>query len=53
MRNNGVWSEIRFPTEDVIGEADKFYLGGSEYEIDLGTYNSLVDQGYGAYVRTE
>jgi hypothetical protein len=53
MRNNGVWSETTFPTEDVIKAADKFYLGGSEYNIDVNTYNSLVAQGYGAYVRTE
>jgi hypothetical protein len=53
MRNNGVWSEIRFPTEDIIKAADKFYVGGSEYEITQPTYQSLIDQGYGAYVREE
>ena len=53
MRNNGVWSEIRFPTEDIIKAADKFYVGGSEYEISQPTYQSLIDQGYGAYVREE
>jgi hypothetical protein len=53
MRNNGVWSEIRFPTEDIIKAADKFYVGGSEYEISQPTYQSLIDQGYGQYVREE
>jgi hypothetical protein len=53
MRNNGVWSEIRFPTEDIIAAADKFYVGGSEYDISESTYQSLIDQGYGAYVREE
>jgi hypothetical protein len=53
MRNNGVWSEIRFPTEDIIKEADKFYLGGSDYEISESSYQSLIDQGFGEYVRAE
>jgi hypothetical protein len=53
MRNNGVWSEIRFPTEDIIREADKFYLGGSDYEISESSYQSLIDQGFGEYVRAE
>ena len=53
MRNNCVWSEIRFPTEDIIKAADKFYVGGSEYEISQPTYQSLIDQGYGQYVREE
>jgi hypothetical protein len=53
MRNNGIWSEIRFPTEDIIKAADKFYVGGSEYEISQPTYQSLIDQGYGQYVREE
>jgi hypothetical protein len=53
VRNNGIWSQTAFPTEDVIREADKFFLGGSTYEIDLATYNSLVAQGFGANVRAE
>ena len=53
VRNNGIWSQTAFPTEDVIREADKFFLGGSTYEIDLDTYNSLVSQGFGANVRAE
>ena len=53
MRNNGVWSETRFPTENVIAEADHFYLGGSEYEIKQDIYQSLIDQGFGEYVRAE
>lgn len=53
MRNNGVWSTTTFPTEDVIAAADIFYLGGREYVIDLATYNELIAQGFGAYVRAE
>ena len=53
MRNNGVWSQTAFPTEDVMKEAELFYLGGREYEIKQGIYDSLVSQGYGDYVRTE
>ena len=52
MSMNGVWSTTTFPTEDVIKAADIFFLGGHEYEIKQGIYDSLVAQGYGAYVRT-
>jgi hypothetical protein len=53
QRNNGVWSETTFPTEDVIKAADIFYLGGHEYVIPLYVYNELIAQGFGAYVRAE
>jgi hypothetical protein len=53
MRNNGIWSETTFPTEDVIAAADIFYVGGHEYVIPEYVYNELIAQGYGAYVRAE
>ena len=53
MRNNGVWSQTAFPTEDVMKAADHFYLGGREYEITQDIYQSLIDQGFGANVRAE
>lgn len=53
MRNNGVWSQTAFPTEDVIKAADHFYLGGSTYQITQDIYQSLIDQGFGANVHTE
>jgi hypothetical protein len=53
MRNNGIWSETTFPTEDVIAEADIFYLGGREYVIPDYVYNELIAQGFGQYVRAE
>jgi hypothetical protein len=53
MRNNGVWSQTAFPTEDVIKAAELFYLGGREYEITSGVYQELTDQGFGANVRAE
>ena len=53
MRNAGVWSTTTFPTEDVIREAELFYLGGREYEITSGVYKELTDQGFGANVRAE
>jgi len=52
MSIDGVWSVTTFPTEDVMKAADIFYLGGREYEIKKGIYDSLVAQGYGDYVRT-
>jgi hypothetical protein len=53
QRNNGVWSETTFPTEDVIAAADIFYLGGHEYVIPEYQAQELIAQGYGAYVRAE
>ena len=53
MRNNGVWSQTAFPTEDVIKAAELFYLGGREYEISQGVYTELIAQGFGANVRAE
>jgi hypothetical protein len=53
MRNNGVWTQTAFPTEDVIKTAELFYLGGREYEITSGVYKELTDQGFGANVRAE
>ena len=53
MRNNGVWTQTAFPTEDVIKAAELFYLGGREYEITSGVYKELTDQGFGANVRAE
>ena len=46
MRNAGVWSTTTFPTEDVMKEAELFYLGGHQ-----GTYTELTNAGYGANVR--
>jgi hypothetical protein len=51
IRNRGVWSTTAFPTEDVLKEADMYYLGGHEYEINEGVYQDLVNAGYGANVR--
>jgi hypothetical protein len=53
MSIGGVWSVTTFPTEDVMKAADIFYLGGRTYEIKKGIYDSLVAQGYGAYVKAE
>ena len=51
IRNLGVWSTTAFPTEDVLKEADMYYLGGHEYEISQAVYDQLVSAGYGANVR--
>lgn len=52
VNNDGVWSETRFPTEDVMKAASQFFLGGRTYEISLDTYNSLIAAGYSANVTT-
>lgn len=51
IRNLGVWSTTAFPTEDVLKEADMYFLGGHEYEIAQGVYQDLVNAGYGDNVR--
>ena len=53
MRNNGVWSQTAFPTEDVMKAADIFYLGGREYVTTQEIYNELIAQGFGNCVRVE
>lgn len=50
IRDNGVWSTIRFPTEDQTTAADLFYQGGRTQEISKATYDSLIAQGYSANV---
>ena len=51
MRNNGVWTQTAFPTEDVIKAAELFYLGGRDYEIPQSVYTELINQGFEANVR--
>lgn len=55
MRTNGVWQEIRFPTEDQTRAADPGYvfLGGRKHYINDQQRTELIAQGYGANIFSE
>lgn len=55
MRTNGVWQEIRFPTEDQTRAADPGYvfLGGRKHYINDEQRAELTAQGYGANIFSE
>ena len=55
MRTNGVWQEIRFPTEDQTRAADPGYvfLGGRKHYINDQQRTELIAQGYSANIFSE
>ena len=55
MRTNGVWSEIRYPTEDQTRAADPGYVftGGYKNYINAQQVTELTAQGYGSMIFTE
>lgn len=53
LRTNGVWSEIRFPTEDQTRAAEWVFWGGYKNPISAVQRTELIANGYGAYITTE
>ena len=53
LKNAGVYTETRYPTNDDLLEAEKFYLGGHRTEIDQEEYDDLTAAGYSDYLETE
>jgi len=53
LKNAGAYTETRYPTNDDLLEAEKFYLGGHRTEIDQEEYNDLTSAGYSNYLETE
>lgn len=43
----GVYTALRFPTQDEIAEAFFFYMGGHEYLVDDATKAALIAGGVG------
>jgi hypothetical protein len=53
MRVNGVWQEIRYPTEDQTGAADIVFRGGYKHYITDEQRTELIAAGYGANIFSE
>lgn len=53
MRTQGVWSEIRFPTEDQTRAAEWVFLGGHKHPITEVQRTELIAAGYGANITSE
>ena len=45
-RNNGVWHEDRYLSEDEITQYDRFYLGGHNHIVSQSEANELIAAGY-------
>lgn len=53
LRTQGVWSEIRFPTEDQTRAAEWVFWGGFKNPITDVQRTALINAGYGSYITTE
>ena len=55
LRTNGVWQEIRFPTEDQTRAADPgfVFLGGRKHYLNDVQRTELINAGYGANIFSE
>jgi hypothetical protein len=47
LNNGGVYSAVRFPTQDEIAAATAVYQGGHEYTVDDATKAALIAAGIG------
>lgn len=48
--NGDTVTEMRYPYQGDLDDADRFYLGGYSYEIDAEEAAFLTTKGYGAYI---
>lgn len=46
----GKFSEVRFPSQDLLNYVDRYWLGGSTYEVDDATASQLSAAGYSDYL---
>lgn len=50
LKNNGVYTQVRYPYEQDIIDADIAYRGGYEYTVDDIEAADLTAAGYGSYL---
>ena len=50
MRNNGIYSSYRYPSQTETLAAQELYMGGTVTVIDQAPADALTAQGYGAYI---
>jgi len=48
LKINGKYVEYRFPSADILSQADLYYLGGSEYVVSDSEAAALSAAGYSA-----
>jgi hypothetical protein len=53
LRTQGVWSEIRYPTEDQTRAAEWVFTGGYKNPISAVQRTELIANGYGSYITAE
>lgn len=53
LRTQGVWSEIRFPTEDQTRAAEWVFYGGYKNPITAEQRTALIAAGYGDNIISE
>jgi hypothetical protein len=47
VRVGETFFNVRFPSQDLLAEADDYWLGGSVYDISAETADDLIAAGYG------
>lgn len=47
LNNSGVYTAVRWPTQDELANATFYYLGGHEYVVDDATRTALIAAGIG------
>ena len=50
LKENGVYSSVRFPDVDRVNAAQEVYLGGHIYTITEAVSALLIDAGYENYI---
>lgn len=46
LKIDGIYYEVRTPSQDEIAEAEIFYQGGHVYTVSNDEANDLIDAGY-------
>ncbi len=53
VKVSGIWSEVRYPAQTELEEAQKFYLGGRKYYLTNEEASDLISQGFGSLLHLE
>lgn len=53
VKKSGVWSEVRYPAQTELEEAQKYYLGGHRHYLTPEEATDLIDQGFGDLLHLE
>jgi len=50
LKVDGTYTDVRYPSQTELEEADAYYLGGHEYEVSDAVAAELTAAGYGEYL---